>query len=89
MPKTATAKPAKAAKPVAPVEIVDLDEATESQVSQPEHGVKFCFNYVTVFTFPDGSTYHVQRQRATITDPALIANLKEAAKNPSNKIFIE
>lgn len=73
-----------------PIEIVGLEEAIETGGSsdQPE-GVKFIFNDVQVLKFKDGTSYHIQKQRARITDPKLIKNLTELSKNAAYKIFIE
>lgn len=73
------------------IEIVGLEEAIEAGGSDlpPIVGTKFCFNDIQVLKFKDGTSYHIRKQRATISDPKLIANLTEAAKNRHNKIFIE
>lgn len=72
------------------IPIVNLDDeiAKESApIEQQQNGVNFWFGHVGMIKFPDKSEYHVRANRAFITDPALIANLIEASKNPSSKIF--
>lgn len=74
----------------AAIPIVNLDDeiARESApIEQQRNGVLYWFGHVGMLKFPDKTEYHVRANRAFITDPALIANLTEAAKNPANKIF--
>lgn len=74
-----------------PIEIVNLDEQIAAAVAPPDaRSVSFWFgNGPELLKLPDGSEYHVQRNGATISDPALIANLKKLAENPANRIFIQ
>lgn len=70
--------------------IVNLDDeiAKESApIEQQRNGASFWFGHVGMLKFPDKTEYHVRANRAFITDPILIANLIEAAKNPASKIF--
>lgn len=74
----------------AAIPIVNMDDeiARESApIEQQRNGVSYWFGHVGMLKFPDKTEYHVRAQRVFITDPALIANLTEAAKNPANKIF--
>lgn len=72
--------------PVA-VQIVDVEEAIalETQPDQPP-GVKFFFGEVGNISLAD-ETYLARANHATIRDQALVAKLREAAKNPRLKIF--
>lgn len=75
-----------------PLDIVDLDAVIESESRTPEEtksGVSFWFGEVGVFKFDDGTSYHASRNRAFITDPKLIANLKTASQNKTSKIIAE
>lgn len=75
-----------------PIEVVDLDAAIQSETLTPEEsqsGVSFWFGEVGMIHLGNGEKYHATRRHAFITDPKLIEQLKNAAKNPSHKIFIE
>lgn len=70
--------------------IVNLDDEITKEsapVEQQQNGVYFWFGHVGLLKFPDKSEYHVRSNRVFVTDPVLIANLTELAKNPSHKIF--
>jgi hypothetical protein len=84
-PITETPEPEPTATP-----IVNLDDEIARETAPVElqkNGVNFWFGHVGVVKFPDKTEYHVKSNRAFITDPTLIANLTEAAKNPASKIF--
>ena len=72
-----------------PLSVVEIDPSKPTEAATPKDGTSFYFGEIQVLNFADGTSFHVKQQRATVSDAKLIANLKEAAKNPSNKIFIE
>lgn len=72
-----------------PVEIVDLD----AELEKPQHGpstpaTKFFCGEIGLIRFEDHTHYLVKNHHFATSDPKLIANLKEATKNPSNKLFL-
>ena len=74
------------------VPVVDIDEATAPESAKQDaaaNGTTFIFNEVQLLKFKDGTSYHVSKNKATITDSKMVANLIEASKNPINKIFIQ
>lgn len=73
----------------APVRVVDFDEAVQAHANPQIGGVKFWFGEIGELKFADKTSYIVRKNRAVITDPKLVENLRAAAKNPSNKIFEE
>lgn len=74
------------------VEVADIDDAIV-EATQPEvaaNGRRFFFGAVDVLKFPDGTTYHIQKQHAFVTDQRVIDNLLAyAEKHPHAKIFPE
>ncbi len=68
--------------------IVDLEEQQQADAAKTE-GHSFFFGDIGVIKFPDGTSYHVKANRALITDPKVVENLLEAAKNPFLKIFLD
>lgn len=74
----------------AAIPIVNLDDelARESApIEQQQNGVNFWIGHVGLLKFPDKTEYHVRTNHIFVTDPTLIANLQEAAKNPASRIF--
>lgn len=72
-----------------PIEVADIEDEILA-TTQPElaaQGKRFFFGNITLFNFPDGSSYHVQKAHALVTNPKIIANLIEASENKHNKIF--
>lgn len=72
-----------------PVEVADIEDEILA-TTQPElaaQGKRFFFGNIALFNFPDGSSYHVQKAHALVTNPQTVENLIEAAKNKHNKIF--
>lgn len=73
--------------PGRPRKVVDLEEELKADPLNPD-GTSFFFGEIGLLKFADKTEYHIQGHRAKITDPKLIANIKEAAaKNPALKIF--
>lgn len=102
-PKGVPNKPKMSHESQAP-EVVEIEEANKKADKPSPSGTKFFFGEIMLLTFTkEGKTdpktgkptreitgtYHITKRRETISDPELIANLKEAMKNPHNKIFIE
>lgn len=71
-----------------PPKIVDLEEELKADPKAPE-GHSFFFGEVGLLKFPDGTSYHIRKNRDVIKDEKLVENLLEAAKNPALKIFLD
>lgn len=75
--------------PGRPKKVVEIDDAEQMQSVPEGVGQSFWFGEIGLLKFPDKTEYHINQRRAFITDPKLIANLTEASKNESLKIFLE